>query len=394
MAPILVSAHIKNYKNLGDVNLDFRRLTIIVGANSSGKSCSLESLSLLKVFVIAGKMPPSSYLEDVVRRGEEIAGMTVEVFIKENGENVNYSLNLTVKDNPEENPVILSEKLKVGEIEVISIHKGEGTVQDESPNVDRSKQSYRATPDTVALSSSGNFGDKPITLSIADFIRRWGFYDLDPGLIRRYADRYSRNEAIPENPTSLDFFGHELQGLLQHWALEDNQIFQKVADEVRRYVAVDLVTVEYKGRLVVKVKEANGLQIPFRNLSDGTLRMIGYCSLLYSPDIPTLIAIEEPERNLHPGILEDVASILKKLSQKTQVVITTHSSQLLDCFSMEDISTNVSVILFRKNPKTGTEAIGLDALSQNNDGLQDWMQDFGIGSAIYHSTLIQEVLGN
>ncbi len=394
MSPILVSAHIKNYKNLGDVNLDFRKLTIIVGANSSGKSCSLESLRLLKILVKAGKTPPSSYLEDDIRRGEELAGMTVQVSIKENKKNVNYSLNLTVKDNPEENSVILSEKLKVGRIEVISINKGEGTVQDESTNVDRSKQSYRATPDTVALSSSGNFGDKPITLSIANFIRRWEFYNLDPDFIRSYEVTYSRNEAIPENPTSLDFFGQQLQGLLQHWASEDNQIFQKVADEVRRYVAVDLITEEYKGRLVVKVKEANGLQIPFRNLSDGTLRMIGYCSLLYSPDIPTLIAIEEPERNLHPGILEDVASILKKLSQKTQVVITTHSSQLLDCFSMEDISTDVSVILFRKNPKTGTEAISLDTLSQNNDGLQDWMQDFGIGSAIYHSTLIQEVLGN
>ena len=394
MSPILVSAHIKNYKNLGNVNLNFRKLTIIVGANSSGKSCSLESLNLLNLLVKAGKTPSSAYLENDIRKGQDISGITIQVSIKENRTKVNYSLNLTAKDNSEESSVILSEKLKVGRIEVISIHNGEGTVQDESTNVGHSKQSYRATPNTVALSSSGNFGDKPITLNIANFIRRWGFYDLDPDSIRRYAFTYLRNEAIPENPTSLDFYGQHLQGLLQHWASDDMQIFQQVSDEVRRYVDVDLVAVDYKGRLVVKVKEPNGLEIPFGNLSDGTLRMIGYCSLLYSPDIPTLIAIEEPERNLHPGILEDVASILKRLSQKTQVVITTHSSQLLDCFSMEDISTNVSVILFRKNPKTGTEAIGLDTLSQNNDGLQDWMQDFGIGSAIYHSTLIQEMLGN
>jgi predicted ATPase len=122
--------------------------------------------------------------------------------------------------------------------------------------------------------------------------------------------------------------------------------------------------------------------------------MIGYCSLLYSSVIPALIAIEEPERNLHPGIFIDLASILKRLSQKTQVVITTHSSELLDCFSMEDISRDVSIILFRKNPTLGTEAISLDALGQDCDGLQDWMQDFGIGNAIYHSNLIQEVLGN
>ena len=122
--------------------------------------------------------------------------------------------------------------------------------------------------------------------------------------------------------------------------------------------------------------------------------MIGYCSLLYSPDIPSLIAIEEPERNLHPGILQDLASILKRLSQKTQVIITTHSSQLLDCFDISDILSDVSVILVKKNLELGTEAVGLDKLSQDCDGLRDWMQDFGIGSAIYHSNLIQEVLAN
>ena len=82
MATTLESARIKNYKSLGDISLNFRKLTIIVGANSSGKSCSLESLRLLKTIVKVGKTPPSLYLEDDIRRGEELAGMTLQMFIR------------------------------------------------------------------------------------------------------------------------------------------------------------------------------------------------------------------------------------------------------------------------------------------------------------------------
>jgi predicted ATPase len=393
MAPNLESARIKNYKSLGDINLSFKNLTIIVGANSSGKSCSLESLHLLKIIVEAGKLPPSFLLENEIRKGEESAGITFQVSIKENNKNVDYSINLTVKDNLEDNSVILSEELRVAGIKVISINNGEGNIQDERTNPNRIKQPYRATPYTVALSSIGNIGEKPITKSVSNFIQEWKFYDLDPDFIRSYASPQRRNESASENPTSLDLSGQHLQGLLQHWASVDEKIFQYVSDEIRRCLNINLIAVSEKNSLVVKVKEANGLEIPFRNLSDGTLRMIGYFSLLYEPHIPTLIAIEEPERNFHPGILQDIASILKRLSQKTQVVITTHSSQLLDCFSIEDIrSSDVSIILFKKNPKSGTEAIGLDSLSENCSGLQDWMQDFGVGDAIYHSHLLQEFL--
>jgi predicted ATPase len=390
MAPILKSAHIKNFKSLGDVNLNFKNLTIIVGANSSGKSSCLESLNLLKTIVKVGKAPPSWYLEDDIRIGEESSGIILQVFISD-AKDADYSVNLVLQGNVEENFIIVSENLKISKTKVIAISKGEGEVRDEN---NKGKQLYRSTPDTVALSSTGSFGMKPVTKNVADFIKQWEFYDLDPDVIKSYETRGFKNET-GDNPMRLDSFGRQLQGLLQHWASDSNdQLFKEVAAEIQQCLNIDLISGDHKGKQVIKIKEQNGLEIPFSNLSDGTLRMIGYCSLLYSPDIPSLIAIEEPERNLHPGILQDLASILKRLSQKTQVIITTHSSQLLDCFDISDILSDVSVILVKKNLELGTEAVGLDKLSQDCDGLRDWMQDFGIGSAIYHSNLIQEVLAN
>jgi predicted ATPase len=390
MSPVLKSAHIKNFKSLGDVNLNFKNLTIIVGANSSGKSCCLESLNLLKTIVKAGKAPPSWYLEDDIRIGEESSGITLQVFISD-AKNADYSVNLALQGDLEQNFIIVSENLTISKTKVIAISKGKGEVRDEN---NKGKQLYRSTPDTVALSSTGSFGIKPVTKNVADFIKHWEFYDLDPKFIKNYETKGFKNEPS-DNPMRLDSFGRQLQGLLKHWASDsDDQLFKEVAAEIHQCLSIDLISGDHKGKQVIKIKEQNGLEIPFSNLSDGTLRMIGYCSLLYSPDIPSLIAIEEPERNLHPGILQDLASILKRLSQKTQVVITTHSSQLLDCFEISDISSDVSVILVKKNLESGTEAVGLDKLSQDCDGLQDWMQDFGIGNAVFHSNLLQGVLAN
>jgi predicted ATPase len=114
--------------------------------------------------------------------------------------------------------------------------------------------------------------------------------------------------------------------------------------------------------------------------------------LLHQDDLPPLIGIEEPERNLHPAILSSVASILQKLSQRTQIIITTHSSQLLDCFSSDEINSDISVLLLSKKDASGTQVFRLDELSKKREDLAEWMRDFGVGSAVYHSNLLQELL--
>ena len=129
-------------------------------------------------------------------------------------------------------------------------------------------------------------------------------------------------------------------------------------------------------------------------MSDGTLRLIAYFIMLYQSDVPTLISIEEPERNFHPGILQDIADMIKRLSKRTQVIFTTHSSQLLDCFSTEEISSDISVILLNQKGEIGTKACLLDKLAENRDDFSDWMNDFGIGSAIYHSHLLEGIFAD
>jgi DNA repair ATPase RecN len=61
---------------------------------------------------------------------------------------------------------------------------------------------------------------------------------------------------------------------------------------------------------------------------------------------------------------QDVASIIKRLSQKTQVIFTTHSSQLLDCFSTDEVFEDISVILLSKKDESGTKVYLLDELKE------------------------------
>ena len=127
--------------------------------------------------------------------------------------------------------------------------------------------------------------------------------------------------------------------------------------------------------------------------SDGTLRLVAYYILLNEPELPPLIAIEEPERNLHPGALTDIANVLEQIAERTQVIITTHSSQLLDALDSENLSDSLGVLLLRIQPGHGTEVINLEDIREDQAALNGWITDFGIGSAILDSELLQNLMG-
>ena len=65
-------------------------------------------------------------------------------------------------------------------------------------------------------------------------------------------------------------------------------------------------------------------------MSSGTLYALGLIVAALQHPAPSLITIEEPELNIHPGALEAIADILNIAAQRTQVVVTTHSPDLLD----------------------------------------------------------------
>ena len=390
----LISAKIKNFKSLGDVDLNFRDLTILVGANASGKSNCLGALRFLSKLLKDQEFPSLNYMDSILRVGEKqiFYELTIEDD-EDNNDKIEYKLVLSISEN---NTLINKEYLLVNEIEVINIIDGQGIVKDE--NGENSLPYNFSEGDGLTLADVGKYGNKPITKKLASYIKDWKFYDVDPDSVRIHSritklnmiyKSLQHDERIP----SLDTDASEVEEVLQYWGRHDKNKFDEVSQELYDCLKIKL-QLDDVAEPLIKVIEEDGKKIALSNMSDGTLRLIAYFIMLYESDVPTLISIEEPERNFHPGILQDIADMIKRLSNRTQVIFTTHSSQLLDCFSTEEISSDISVILLNQKGEIGTKACLLDKLAENRDDFSDWMNDFGIGSAIYHSHLLEGIFAD
>jgi predicted ATPase len=71
-------------------------------------------------------------------------------------------------------------------------------------------------------------------------------------------------------------------------------------------------------------------------MSDGTLRVLGMLMAVFQKSTPSLIVIEEPEATIHPGALGAILDLIHIASQRMQVVVTTHSPELLDAKWIQD----------------------------------------------------------
>ena len=88
-----------------------------------------------------------------------------------------------------------------------------------------------------------------------------------------------------------------------------------------------------RAELFVVERGAGERYIPASRLSDGTLRYMALAAILLDPDPPPLVVIEEPELGLHPDITLEIGRMLVQASQRTQLVVTTHSKDLVDTLS-------------------------------------------------------------
>lgn len=103
------------------------------------------------------------------------------------------------------------------------------------------------------------------------------------------------------------------------------------------------------------------------HLSDGTLRFICLATLLMQPTPPKTIIIDEPELGLHPVAINKLAALIRKVSDRSQVIISTQSVNLIDNFSPEDI-------LVTNRKEDGSSFKRLDSKS-----LSKWLDDYTLG---------------
>jgi len=147
---------------------------------------------------------------------------------------------------------------------------------------------------------------------------------------------------------------------------------RKIIENLKKFYekAEEISVITYGGIVQLFIRE-EGLNtpIPATHLSDGTLRYLCLMALLLDPTPPPLICIEEPEIGLHPDILLTIAEMLIEASQRTQLIITTHSDTLVSALSEYPESV---IVCERDN--TGTHLRRLDP-----ERLKKWLENYTLG---------------
>jgi predicted ATPase len=349
---------------------------VLVGPNASGKSNVLRALNFFKRMMIVEKLPPVETIQDSLWAGEA-NHITFQLYVKVKETPTAYKLDLKADGNN----LLVGETLLVKDRKIISIQNGQGVVRDED-----GENETRYKSNKLALKSTGDSGNKLVTNALTEFIKGWNFYDFQPGYLRsdlaklefeelRKSSRIDDERLILSNlfmgseitaGTLNTMFHMTLQRVLSHWHKNDRGRFDSVSESLAASMnlRIDcrLTGKQPKLYLLEKYKKA----IPLVGASDGTLRLVAYYILINHPELPPLIALEEPERNLHPGALPDIANVLEQLAERTQVIITTHSSQLLDAFKPNDLSDSLGVYSYATIPSTAQRSSTL-RLSADTD---------------------------
>ncbi|MBN2007081.1 MAG: AAA family ATPase [Anaerolineae bacterium] len=385
---LLEKIEIANFLSLRHVEMPLKKLTVLVGPNASGKSNSLRALELLKKMMYAENPPELDDIQSFMWAGRA-DNISFNLSVNVNKVSTRYNIELAATEKG-----ALIEELFVDNIKVIAVNNGNGKVCNEDGT---EITDYRSAKPKLALKSAGDYGNKPITRALTEFIRGWEFYDFEPNLMRG-GNIFSRvfrgsqegRKYLVEAP-KLDDDGSTLQDILLFWARNDPNRFESVNQALEGCTKLGIEQRGTNGDVELYLREGYQNPIPLRKASDGTIRLVAYYALLNMPNIPTLIAIEEPERNLHPAALKEIANVLEHLANRTQVIITTHSSQLLDAFEPTSLSNELSILLLRNSPGSGTEVLNLTKACKERESLNGWIEDFGIGSAIFNSGLFQEV---
>lgn len=313
-------------------------LEVLVGANGSGKTSLFELLRAIRDFVrsdIPPEVIPGWEIREVFHRpGPD--RLRFSVILKGQAETYHFAAEII---GPVGTPSISSEHLSVGFSDLeekphaeLRRTREEGRLYD----VEGIEADIRAPrPNQFAFTSYVNPNHRTL-YRLKDHIQAWRFFS---GI--RFNDQSMRRPALIEEAPTLRDDGGNLASVL-HWLQHEHpDIFGQIELHIRGIIpAFRVLSVRSTGAGRVTVMwDEEGLVNPLSaaDLSDGSLRLLLWLTLSLTPTPPSLVCIDEPEVGLHPRTLPLIAALLKKLSERTQVLVTTHSSYLLAQFDVADV---------------------------------------------------------
>lgn len=333
---------VQNFRALREVEFkDLTPLTVLLGPNGSGKSTVFDVFAFLSECFELGlrrAWDKRGRAKELKTRGSE-GPVSIEIKYRE----PRYPLityHLAV-DERSSGPVVVEEWLrwKRGSrgqpFRFLDYKEGQGrAVSGEQPDAeDKRVEVPLKSSDLLAVNALGQFAEHPRVAALRDFITGWYVSYLSADSAR------GQPEAGPQE--RLTKTGDNLANVIQHLAERHAGQLEKILAVLRKRVPrIERVLAETMpdGRLLLQIKDA-----PFthpvlaRFASDGTLKMLAYLVLLYDPAPPPFVGIEEPENFLHPRLLPELAEECRGATERTQLLVTTHSPFFLNALRPTEV---------------------------------------------------------
>jgi predicted ATPase len=311
---------------------DLTPLTVFLGPNGSGKSTVFDVFAFLSECFTVGlrkAWDKRGRFKELRTRGAD-GPIQIELKYRENPKSPLISYHLEIDEKNGKGPFVARESLKWRRYSYgkpysfLDFENGEGyAVPGDTPDekAENRNQEKLDSPEMLAVNTLGQFAKHPRVSALRRFITGWYLSYLSADSTRGIP------EAGPQE--RLTMTGDNLPNVIQYLKEQHeerlNQILSILSRRVPRLEKVDAEPMQ-DGRLLLQIKDA-----PFERpilakfVSDGTLKMLAYLTMLYDPDPPQLIGIEEPENQIHPRLLIELVEECRNASSKSQLMITTHS---------------------------------------------------------------------
>ena len=298
---------VKNFRALHEVEFrDLKPLTVLLGPNGSGKSTVFDVFAFLSECFELGlrrAWDKRGRAKELKTRGSD-GPVSIEIKYRERGYPL-ITYHLAV-DEIAGSPVVVEEWLrwKRGShgqpFRFLDYKEGRGrAVSGDLPDAqDQRIEVPLKSADLLAVNALGQFAEHPRVAALRDFITGWYVSYLTAENAR------GQPESGPQE--RLTRTGDNLANVIQYLAELHPKRLERIFEVLRQRVPrVERVLADTMpdGRLLLQIKDAPFSQpVLARFASDGTLKMLAYLLLLYDPEPPQFIGVEEPENFLHPRL--------------------------------------------------------------------------------------------
>jgi predicted ATPase len=351
------SIRLKNFKAFKDVHLqDIPSFLVVVGANGAGKTTLFDVFGFLHDCLkgsVRQALDSRGRFREVMSRDSEDDTILIEIqyrmMIAEVDRLVTYSLEIAEKDN---SPFVKREVLRYkrgrygSPYRFLDFSNGQGfAITNEGDfnlhDDELTREIQTVSSDTLAIKGLGQFERFKAANAFRQLIESWHVSDFHINAARGRKEASGDSEHLSETGDNLPLVARYL---FEQHRETFNKILKTIARRVPGVSEVEPILMD-DGYLTLRFKDGS-FKTPFldRYVSDGTIKMFAYLILLHDPKPHPLLCVEEPENQLYPKLMPELAEEFRQYAERGgQVLVSTHSPDFLNAVELNEVCWLVKV---------------------------------------------------